>query len=477
MFLGRARFLGVLAALLGSLALAGPASAGTTSKPYSLNISPGATTYESSGNGEVASGETVQVTATFTNETSTQQMGSANLFWPSGFAVLSSHSFPITTTAGSASLSSSCTNLGVAAGPCVQVRNLSAAPGSSVTVTMWVSTPACQQGSNFAWSAEVKQANNYSGSPGNDFSFDAPNSQPDTTLDGACSLRFVNQPADARVNEAISDQAFNPPPPPSGGDPVTVQVLDSNGNPLTSSSVPVSMSLSSNPGLATLGGTTTEGASGGTASFADLSINVHGSPYELGASSGTLTGASSNDFAIQDQAQFCANIGGTCTTTDGTSNGNQGVVQATVNDSSGVLTESVNTNGTSPLECAGYTTADPNNYEFNAPSSWSKVITITIIPTSNLGNNQKQVLKNQQICFEAPYPFMTNSGAPATQTTFPDGTPAFIGLLPDCGSGVTGPCHDRKSDTTVPNKHSKTGYNIVLVADVPPGEPGDPRCG
>jgi hypothetical protein len=462
------------AALLGSLALAGSASADPTSKPYSLTISPGATTYETAGNGEVASGETVQVTATFKNETSTQQMGSANLFWPSGFAVLSSRSFPITTTAGNASLSSSCTNQGVAGGACVQIRNLSAAPGTSVTVTMWVSTPACDSGSAFPWSAEVKQANNYSGSPGNDLFFDAPNSQPDTTLDGACSLQFVNQPADAKINQAISDQAFNPPPPPAGGDPVTVEVLDSNGQPLSGSSAPVSMGLNENPGLATLGGTTTGSASSGTASFDSLTLNKSGSPYELAASSGTLTGANSGDFAIQDQAQSCSS--GICTTTDGTSNGNQAVVQATV-DTPGILTESVNSDANAPLECAGDPTVDPNNYSFNAPSSWSKVITITIVPTSNLGNNPKQILKNQQICFEAPYQFTTNSGAPATPTTFPDGTPAFIGLLPSCGNGVTGPCHDRQADTTIPNKHSKSGYNIILVADVPPGEPGDPRCG
>jgi hypothetical protein len=471
MFLGRARFFAVAAALLGSLALAGAANADTTSKPYSLTISPGATTYETAGNGEVASGETVQITATFKNETSTQQMGSANLFWPSGFAVLSSRSFPITSTAGSATLSSSCTNNGVSAGPCVQVRNLSAAPGTSVTVTMWVTTPACQQGASAPWTAEVKQANNYSGSPGNDFFFDQPNSQPDTTLDGACSLQFVNQPADARVNEAISDQAFTPPP--TGGD-VTVQVLDSSDQPITGSSAPVSMGLNENPGLATLGGTTTEAASGGTASFADLSLNEPGSPYELAASSGTLTGANSGDFAIEDQAQSCSS--GICTTTDGTSNGNQATVQATV-DNPGILTESVNSDANAPLVCAGYASVDPNNYSFNAPSSWSKVITITIVPTTNLGKNPKQILKTQQICFEAPYQFTTNSGAPAMSTTFPDGTPGFIGLLPDCGNGVTGPCHDRQSDTSVPNHHSKTGYNLVLVADVPPGEPGDPRCG
>jgi hypothetical protein len=470
MFLGRAGISAALAALLGSLALVGPANAATTSKPYSLTIAPGATTYETAGNGEVASGEAVQITATFTNETGTQQMGSANLFWPSGFAVLSSHSFPITTTAGNASLSSSCTNNGVAAGACVQVRNMSATPGTSVKVTMWVTTPACKTGSTFAWSAEVKQANNYSGSPGNDLSLDTGNSQPNTTLDGACSLQFVNQPADARINEAISDQAFTPPP--TGGD-VTVEVVDSNSQPLSGSSVPVSMGLNLNPGLATLSGTTTEQASAGTASFADLSLNAAGSPYELAASSGTLTGANSDDFAIQDQAQFCSS--GICTTNDANSNGN-GQVQGTVN-TPGILTESLNANNNAPLVCAGYTTADPNNYEFNAPSDWSKVITITIIPTSNLGSNPKQVLKNQQICFEAPYPFTTLSGAPATQTTFPDGTPAYIGLLPSCGGSVTGPCHDRQSDTTIPNKHSKSGYNIVLVADVPAGEPGDPRMG
>jgi hypothetical protein len=479
MFIDRVRcgFVGVLAALLVLLALAPPGSAAPTNKPYSLTIAPGPTTYETPGNGQVAGGETVQITATFKNESGTQQMGSANLFWPSGFAVQSSG---LSTTAGSASLSGSCTNGGAATAPCVQLRGMSAAPGASVTVTMWTSTPACEAGGAFAWSAEVKQANNFSGA-GNDLSFDASNSQLNSTLDGACSLQFVTQPADARVDQAISDQPFNPPP--TGG-PVTVEVLGSSGQVLTGSTVPVSIGLNSNPGLATLGGTTTRPASGGTASFADLTLGEPGDPYSLAASSGTLTTATSSNFAIQDQAQFCSS--GICTTTAGTSNGNQAMVRATVHSTPGTLTESVNANAKAPLVCAGYKSRDPNNYSFNAPSAWSKVVTITIAPGSKF-RDPKRVLNKQQICFEAPYEFTTSSGRPATPTTFPDGTPGFIGLLRDCGRGVSGPCHNRQADKVVLRRHltrrrhhrhhEKRAYNFILVADIPAGEPGDPRCG
>ncbi len=76
-------------------------------------------------------------------------MGSANLFWPSGFDVLGRP----TSSVGTATLDTvpsgpnTCSYQGTAKGPCVQLRDLSLAPGQSFTVTMTVTTPACQQGS------------------------------------------------------------------------------------------------------------------------------------------------------------------------------------------------------------------------------------------------------------------------------------------------------------------------------------------
>ena len=111
-------------------------------KPYAAVISPSA----------VAAGSTASFTATLTNETSTQQLGSANLTLPAGFVPLSVG----TPTSGTATL----------AGGTVFLRNLATAPGTSVSVSVSARVP-CPLGT-YAWSIIAKQANDFSGDPGND---------------------------------------------------------------------------------------------------------------------------------------------------------------------------------------------------------------------------------------------------------------------------------------------------------------------
>jgi hypothetical protein len=468
------------------LGLTSIAAAATTGKPYSLVIAPGATSYET-GTGTAPNGSTVgleasgttssdavQTTATFTNETKTQQLGSADLFWPAGFSVLQDASHPITSSDGTANLSSKCSYLGVPSGACVELRSLSLAPGGSFTVSMWITTPACMSGAQ-GWFAEVKQANNYSGSPGNDFSFDTGASQPDTLLDGACSLQFGNQPADTRTGQAISDTAYTPPP---GGAGIAVNVLGSNGQTVTTSTLPVTMALGSNPGLGQLGGGTTERANGGTATFSSLTVSAPADGYTLQSSSGALGGATSGTFSVNDQAVFCSTPGSLCTTTDGPSNGNHAQVQATVTSGSGFLTESVNPDGSKQLTCAGNTSpaTDPNTYQSLTPSAWSKVVTTTIVPTKKLGK-PTQVLKSEQICFGDPTtPFTTASGTPSPFVTggLPNGQSGYIGLLQTCTGSTVGPCIDRQASTTVSDPSNVNGFDIVLVFDIPANFAGDP---
>jgi hypothetical protein len=460
----RGKWLVFLATALTLLCFAASASAASGSKPYALTIAPGTPTYETAS-GQVASGETVGITATIKNETSTQQLGSANLFWPSGFTVEPGSA---SASVGSASVAKSCSYLGASAGPCVQLRQLNLAPGSSATITMTVATPACEQGSGFRWFAEAKQANNYSGSPGNDLTYDASNSQPNTTLDGACSLSWSTEPANAQTNAVITSSSY------AAGSPPAVTVLDANDNPISTSTLPVTASLATNL-FATLNGTSTQPAIGGVASFADLSINAAGTGYELGASSGMLTGATSSPFNVTDQVVSCP-ANGSCSATDGTSNGNKAQVNATTS-TAGLLLESVNANNSAQLKCTGYTSADPNTYQFDTPSGWSKVVTLTIRPLKKLSGNANQILKAQQICFGAPEDFITASGTLAPAGTLPDGTSGFIGLLPNCTGSSTGPCHARNQDTTITDQLSPNGFDLVLVADIPAAFAGDPHMG
>lgn len=445
-----------------TLCLTASAGAASGSKPYALTIAPGTPTYETAS-GQVASGETVGITATVKNETSTQQLGSANLFWPAGFNVVSASA-----SVGSASLAKSCSYLGASGGPCVELRQLNLAPGTSATITLSVTTPACQQGSGFGWHAEAKQANNYSGSPGNDLTYDVSHSQPNSTLDGACSLSWSTEPADAQTNATITANSY------AAGSPPAVTVLDASNNPISTSTLPVTAALATNL-FATLNGTTTQPANGGVASFAGLSINAAATGYELGASSGTLTGATSSPFNVTDQVVSCP-ANGSCSVSDGTSNGNKALVNATTS-SAGLLLESVNGNNSAQLKCSGYTSADPNTYQFETPSGWTKVVTLTIRPLKKLSGNANQILKSQQICFGAPEDFTTAAGTLAPAGTLPDGTAGFIGLLPNCGGSITGPCHDRKSDTTSTDPLSPNGFDLVLVADIPAAFAGDPHMG
>ena len=160
-------------------------------KPYAAVISPSA----------VAAGSTPLFTATLTNETSTQQLGSANLTLPAIHARVR----------GNAVIRYRDAHRGT-----VQLRNLSMAPGSSVSVSVSARVP-CPLGT-YTWSIIAKQANDFSGDPGNDLTFNQAHSSLTTTLTGTCHLGFVftSQPANAQVATAITTLTFDPSGFPRG---------------------------------------------------------------------------------------------------------------------------------------------------------------------------------------------------------------------------------------------------------------------
>jgi hypothetical protein len=80
--------------------------------------------------------------------------------------------------------------------------------------------------------------------------------------------------------------------------PVVVAVRDFFGNTVTTSSAAVTLTIGTNPGSGTLGGTVTRNAVNGVATFSDLSINRVGTGYTLSAASTGLTSATSDAFAI-----------------------------------------------------------------------------------------------------------------------------------------------------------------------------------
>ncbi|HEX2188412.1 MAG TPA: invasin domain 3-containing protein [Longimicrobiaceae bacterium] len=79
---------------------------------------------------------------------------------------------------------------------------------------------------------------------------------------------------------------------------VQVSVVDAYGNVVPNATDDVTVAIGTNPSGGTLSGTTTVAATGGVATFSNLSVNLVGTGYDLTASSGSLTGATSGPFNV-----------------------------------------------------------------------------------------------------------------------------------------------------------------------------------
>ncbi len=98
-------------------------------------------------------------------------------------------------------------------------------------------------------------------------------------------LVFTAQPQDAVAGQSISPA-------------VAVEVVDAAGNMVTTATTTVTLSLGGGTAGAVLSGTLTRSASGGVATFGDLSVNRSGSGYALAAAAPSLAGATSTAFAV-----------------------------------------------------------------------------------------------------------------------------------------------------------------------------------
>ena len=105
----------------------------------------------------------------------------------------------------------------------------------------------------------------------------------DATALAATQLVFTTQPSNAMAGSAISPA-------------VQVAIEDQLGEVVTSSSASVTVTLQ--PGGATLGGTTAVNAVNGVATFGNLSVTKAGTGYTLVATSGGLTQATSTQFTV-----------------------------------------------------------------------------------------------------------------------------------------------------------------------------------
>jgi hypothetical protein len=111
-------------------------------------------------------------------------------------------------------------------------------------------------------------------------------SQPVTVSAGVADhLAFIQQPSTVTQSLTMTPA-------------VVVVVLDSFNNVVSTSTDLITLSIQNNPGQATLGGTTSQNASGGFAVFSDLSLDSPGSGYTLGASVSGLPLLVSDPFDV-----------------------------------------------------------------------------------------------------------------------------------------------------------------------------------
>jgi hypothetical protein len=382
-----------------------PGTAAAEVKPYSVVLSPSS----------VAAGQEAVIAATIENRSDQQALGSMNLTAPPAFTVRAA-SLP-GGSAGSASVQ----------GGELQLRDLSLPPGAALTVSITVDV-GCGAGA-YAWSVRAKQANRFNGSPGNDFELVSAPESLVTTVTGACALRFAAQPQDARVGERLSAVDFDP-----AGPPIAVELVDGSGQRVTSSSPAISLTLASLTGFGTLGGTSSVTGTAGLAGFGDLSVSAAGT-YRLQATAPGAQPATSAIFTVQQVAIQCFEDVDCAGSLDASRSRVDASAFAGPGADAGFLQLSFNT-GFKP-DCAGYDEYSSDWALVLGPDRQKRVTYTIDKRVMNASPNTGASFL--QMCFAAPYPFATRTGAPPAEADVDgDGhSDWYYATLPECG---TPPC-------------------------------------
>ena len=409
----RVSFLVLAASMLGAAMLAAPAAGQTstcTGKCFTVAVSPSS----------LAAGASTSFAFTIRNEASPQPLGSVQISAPTGFV--------ITSAPGAANVTSSS----------ALFLNLSLAPSATTTLTLTASA-SCSGGA-YQWGIEAKQSNNFNGLPGNDLLLDpaSAGNLSGTLTETASSLAFMSdgQPADTAAGAKITSL------PDSQGGPVKVEVLNGCGQLDTASSADVSVAIGPNSGLGTLSGTVVVPASGGIASFSDLSINQAGL-YTLVATSPGITSDTSHSFTI-----FTSSSAQTCTSSTCSASASSAGVSGTVTTSSATAGDFIAASaGGVTYTCAGtykpvsdvfgFTVFDKNGNPLPIP-----VTVAHEIPKSVVDSSGHPGASSWQLCYASTTPFAANA-VPGTYTSGVTigGIPGYnTGLLLDCSSTPGGPC-------------------------------------
>jgi hypothetical protein len=287
------RFAIGMSLMLAAAALALPASANTVvdgNRAYRASVAPSVV---------CATTSATSFSVTLLNTSTRQQLGSANV--TPGFGVDNTQA-PTLDVSGRDPKAKGTAGV-TPVGGTLELRNLGLLPGGSVVVT-FSGAPAAN---SYPMGLVVKQANDFSGVPGNDLILfgDAPT----VTVSAGCKLTFLTQPGDATTGQLV-------PGTTSAASFPQVQVQNSAGTDLSIPNVSISMTLpGDSDALFESTQTTVLTNSAGTATFTDLKISKSGT-YTLKAS-GLGAHITSNTFKVADAFDTCDvnDVDPTCETT------------------------------------------------------------------------------------------------------------------------------------------------------------------
>lgn len=371
---------------------------------------------------------------TILNTSNQARLGSANVTLPAGVLPTGASVVPGTATA---------------VGQVIELRNLDLQPGTSAVVAVSAQVECAANHASYVWAFQVKQANDFNGTPGNNLL----GTNPASPVSGNCQLTFSKQPAHSeKTPTIITSKIYDP-----AGNVVTVSVVDGEGvgvQTVSWWSGTISLAKGNDPttgDVAALTGGLSAAAVGGSATFTPR-IDVSATGYTViasatpgdDASQGTSTSLASQPFNIVDDATICAASTG-CEAVAGVGQKTQANVRASSNGAAGDLVIlSINDPAVS-IDCAGYAETS-DIVVFNVtdsgginPAPRSKVTTLTLAAA-----------------------FVTRS-ASKYQVCYNDGSGAL--LLPICSNrSPVPPC--------VVSRALDRSKNLVIVVSSPPGDPG-----
>lgn len=356
---------------------------------------------------------------------SPQAFGSAMIVVPTGFSLgvmsASVTSFHVAAVGGNVLVTST--------GP----TGSGIAPGTALTVTVRVTTPAAGSCAA-AWTTFVKQSNDFSGT-GNDFQ---PADPAPTTTVGGGSLVVTRQPTTTQWNIAMS-----PGPIFSVVDPCGVAVSSFTGN----------ITVTDGHGLLATGGTVA--ATAGSATFANLTFTDYGVTDTLTASASGYAPVTTDPFDIVQSYVPCP-AGATCKS--GTVNDNGGTTFVSITANSGPDADHIATTVKNPNVTGAFPGCDASGeppigavVDFTVTTR-SKTVTMTL-PKSFVLLNPNNGAPFMDICLDVPVgqEFFDKFGNLTT-----------TGLLPDCATKTAVDCIASRN---------KNAANEVISFRLPPGDP------